>query len=229
MPGKISEVATRFVDLVLQYGLWAWVETFPADKVSILSDILSSAGFDLKELVPGKLLGNSRTQEGNLTGHTYPVNVSCPFKVVDQDGVDHLFATGWLDCAVRRVIFGSRYYNESREKIISAMIEEIRRSVPLEPIQLTPAGDLLCECPPQPVFATFGYFVDHTRGGGKLDACVGVHVRCGGQMDRCKAIKTHDAIVCRKCRLRVLFSKRVKTYSDLRQALAFQRIWVPAS
>ncbi len=108
-----------------------------------------------------------------------------------------------------------------REKLIKVMIAEIERSVPLTPIQLTPEGDLLREYPSGMV--AFGS-ANHTRDDSNLSSCVGVHEFCNGWMDRKRVTKTHDAIVCRRCCLRVLFPKEAKTYGDLRQAIVFQRV-----
>ena len=106
---------------------------------------------------------------------------------------------------------------KDREELIKFVQAEIERSIPLEPIQLTPEGDFLLEYPPN---LTPGFLVDHTRDDHRLNSCVGVHKYCGSWMDRHGATATHDAISCRGCRLRVLFPKEVKTYGELRQTLA---------
>lgn len=228
MPSKTTNVATRFVDLVLKHKRWDEVKTLSADETKVLFDTVSAAGLNPKKVVSGKLLGHYRDQDGSSTGETYPINSLCPFKVVGQEDGDHYFATGWLDCALRRVVYGTTRQNEGREKLIEVMAEEIERSVPLEPIQLTPEGDLLREYPPSTLAFGLEYFVKHTRDGNDLGSCVGVHEFCDSWMDRTRATKTHDAIVCRGCHLRVLFPKEVKTYGDLRQALASQRVQVSA-
>ena len=224
----IVSITSRFVDLGLKYKRWDEVKTLPADEMQALFDTVSAAGFDVKKVVLGKLVGHYRDQDGSSTGETYPINGLCPFKVVSQEDGDHYFATGWLDCALRRVIYGSTRQNEDREKLIKVMTGEIERSVPLAPIQLTPEGDLLREYPPGTLAFGLEYFVDHTRNDRQLSSCVGIHEFCNCWMDRTRATKTHDAIVCRGCHLRVLFPKEVKTYGDLRQALASQQVQVPA-
>jgi hypothetical protein len=220
-------MATRFVDLALKHKRWDEVKTLPEDEVQILLDTVSAAGFHAKKVVAGKLVGHYRDQDGSSTGETYPINSLCPFKAIGEDG-DHYFATGWLDCALRRVVYGGTRQNERREELVEVMTEEIERSVPLEPIQLTPEGDLLREYPPSTLAFGLEYFVKHTRDENNLGSCVGVHEFCNCWMDRSRATKTHDAVVCRGCHLRVLFPKEVKTYGDLRQALASQRVQVPA-
>jgi len=227
MPNEMTSVATRFVDLALKYKRWDEVETLPADEAQILFDTVSAAGFDPKEVVPGKLVGHYRDQDGSSTGETYPINCLCPFKVVGQEDGDHYFATGWLDCALRRVVYGITRQNESREQLIEVITAEIERSIPFIPIQLTPEGDMLREYPPSTVgLSSLAYFVEHTRDDRKLPCSYscGVHLHCGGYMERHGATATHDAIVCRSCHLRVLFPKEVKTYGELRQALVSQRV-----
>src|SRR3989344_78869 len=218
MPGA-REVATQFVDLALKHERWGDVETLPADELQVLFDTVSVAGLDPATVVPGKLVGNYRDQDGSSTGETYPINGLCPFKVVGREGSDHYFATGWLHWALPRVVYGSSRKREDRDALIEAMTAEIERSVPLDPIKLTPEGDLLREYPPSLIGFGLEYFVDHTRDDRRLDSCAGIHAYCNCWMDRRSATATHDAIVCRGCHLRVLFPKEVKTYGDLRQAL----------
>ncbi len=110
--------------------------------------------------------------------------------------------------------------NESREKLVGAIALEIERSVPLEPVQLTSEGDLLGEYPPGLLGFGYEYFVNHTRDDHSLNTCVGVHLHCDSWMDRRRTTATHDAIICKVCRLRVLFPKEIKTYGELRKFLA---------
>ncbi len=225
---NIVNIASRFVDLALKHERWDEVKTLPANEVQVLFDTMVAAGFDPKKVVSGKLVGHYRDQDGSSTGETYSINSVCPFKVVSQEDDDYYFATGWLDCVLRRVVYGSIRQKEDRKKLIEAVTKEIERSVPLTPVQLTPEGDLLREYPPSTLAFGLEYFVNHTRDDRELSSCVGVHEYCNGWMDRMQATKTHDAIVCRRCHLRVLFSKEVKTYGDLRQALASQQVQVSA-
>lgn len=228
MSNEATDVVTRFVDLALKHKQWDEVKTFPANEIQVLFDTVFAAGFNPKKVVLGKLVGHYCDQDGSSTGETYPINSLGPFKVVGQEDNDHYFATGWLDCALRRVVYGGTQQNESRKKLIRVMNKEVERSVPLEPIQLTPEGDLLREYPPSALAFGFEYFVKHTRNKNNLDSCVGVHEFCNCWMDRTRSTKMHDAIVCRGCHLRVLFPKKVKTYGDLRQALVSHRVQIPA-
>ncbi|MFY9462176.1 MAG: hypothetical protein WAP51_03165 [Candidatus Sungiibacteriota bacterium] len=205
---KTTEIAASFVDLAIKHD-WGKVKKLPADEVRILFATVFAAGFEPSKVVYGKLVGHYRDQDGSSTGETYSINSFCPYKVIGRDGDDDYHATGWLDCA----LYFARGGTDRRERI-KAIQHEIERSVPLKPIQLTAEGDLLREYPP-----SGDYFVDHTRDNHELSSCVGVHDFCNSWMDRIRATKTHDAIVCRGCHLRVLFPKKIKTYGDLRQFL----------
>ncbi|MFA6493247.1 MAG: hypothetical protein WCV58_03870 [Patescibacteria group bacterium] len=208
------DIATRFVDLALKYKRWDEVKELPTDEIQVLFEIVCAAGFEPKEVALGKLVGHYLYQDGSKTGETYPINDLCSYKVVNQEGESDFFATGWLDRTFRRVAFGVARNGEDRNKLINTISVEIERSIPLEPIQLTPDEDFLCEILPS------GYAIDHTRDDDRLGCTAGVHKYCNSWMDRIRATKTHDAIVCRKCHLRVLFPKEVETYGELRQALA---------
>ena len=214
---KTTEIAVSFVDLAFKHD-WSKIKKLPADEVEILFATVSAAGFEPTKIVLGKLVGHYRDQDGSSTGETYPINSHCPYKVISRDGDDHYHATGWLD---RALYFAKR--GTDRQERIKAIQHEIERSVPLKPIQLTAEGDLLREYPP-----SGDYFVDHTRDDRELSSCVGVHDFCNSWMDRTRATKTHDAIVCRDCHLRVLLPKEIKTYGELRQVLASKFVQVPA-
>lgn len=213
MPSTTTDVAMRFVDLVLKYQQWNEVKTLPADEMRVFLETVSAAGFNAGAVVPGKLVG---------ANETFPINSHCPFKVIDQEDHDYRFATGWLNCAFQRVVLDAITLKKSRDQCIKVIASEIERSVPLKPIYLTLAGDMLGEYPPKKnESGDYEYFVDHTRDEHRLDRCsgVGVHRYCNGWMDRHRATERHDAIVCRKCYLRVLFQKECVTYGELRKTL----------
>lgn len=214
---KTTDIAASFVDLALKYD-WGKVKELPNDEVQVLFETVSAAGFEPQKVVPGKLVGHYRDQDGDRTGGTYSINSTCPYKVISRGGYDHYHATGWLDCALRHARIGT-----NRQQLIEVIQRELERSVPLEPVQLTSEGDLLQEYPP-----SGSYFVDHSRDDRELSSCVGVHMHCNGWMDRHRATNAHDAIVCRSCHLRVIFPKEIKTYGELRQALATKFVEVPA-
>ncbi len=216
---KTIEIVTLFVDLALKYE-WSRVKELTNDEVQVLFETISAAGFEPQKVALGKLVGNYLDQDGSRTGETYPINDTCPYKVVSLEGKDHYHATGWLNYILRLLVAQREM---DRQQHIKAIQYEIERSIPLKPIQLTLEGDLLSEYPP-----LSGYLVDHTKDDHELSCCVGVHNYCYGWMDRTGATKMHDAIVCRRCHLRVLFPKNIKTYGELRQTLASRFVQAPA-
>jgi hypothetical protein len=51
---------------------------------------------------------------------------------------------------------------------------------------------------------------------GKLSHCIGIHKVCEGFVDIKPVSGTHQAVVCRDCGLRVVFSNIVTTYGQLK-------------
>lgn len=209
MQNKIAEVAGQFVDCMRDQ------DRNPKKEAAVFFRIVAVAGFEPSRVEPGKLVGHYLEQDGSRTGDTYPINAVCFYKVVGQDGRDHLCATGWLNSVV--VLAGKV---SDREECIAKVRCEIERSAPLDPILLTAEGDMLEEYPPH---GNEGFLVDHTRDEDKVNSTAGVHAHCNGWVDRHETTKTHNALVCRKCHLRVSFPKSVTTYGGLRAALVFQR------
>ncbi len=209
VPSFTTEVAKRFVELVLKYDKKEWQTTFalPAQEMAILFGTVLEAGFEVKEVVVGKLVGHHRDQDGSSTGETYPINCVCPFKVVAEEGENHFKATGWLDDMLQRVLAAPS--KEGREQLIEQITVQIEESVPLAPIQLTLEGDLLREYPS----------TGHKHARDKDNFGSGVHEHCNGWMDRHRATEKCDTIVCRSCHLRVYIPREVKTYGDLREAM----------
>jgi hypothetical protein len=232
MHGKFTETATKFVDLVLSRTSNEWAESkvSPPEELQTLFEVVTAAGFEARSIELGKLAGFDYDEYGNGLGESYPINQLCPYKVMGEDGNDYYFATGWLDCALRRV-FGSERQKEEVETLVKIVAREINRSNPLDPIQLTPDGDMLVENAPHELSrAIFGYFVDHYRDEHQLrnypvnrwSSGIGIHGLCGGQLIRVslRNTETQDEIVCSKCRLRVSFPRGVSSYGELRQSLA---------
>ncbi len=206
--------ATQFFDLVLKYQSWHKIRHFQDEEMQVLLAVVKAAGFNAKEIKAGKITGH-QWEDGVCTA-TFIVNDLCPFKVISQEDRDHGKATEWLNDALKRVILETQRHKDRRE-IIALITDEIEKSVPLTPIQLTPEGDILLEYPRNVVF---GGFLRHSRDNDRLDSCVGIHGHCHGWMDRHNVSFTHDSISCRACYLRVTFPRETKTYGELRQALA---------
>lgn len=232
-PVETADIAIPFINLARDYN-WQRVTTLPADEVKILFNIVAAAGFNPTKIVLGKLVGHEREQGGGSTGETYPINTLCPYKIVDQDGNDDCPATGWLDSTLKLAL-GPLPRPWAKEDIIQAVQCEIERSIPLEPIQLTPeGGNFLQEIPRHREYRyphSDNYFVDHTRDGHELShtsSGVGVHLHCRGWMRRTRVTETHDGLVCSSCYLRVLFPREIKTYGELRKFLASTFVQVGA-
>lgn len=223
----IEKVVSQFLDLALKYK-WNEVEKLAADEVQVLLGLVRAAGFKVEAVVFGRLRGDYLEQDGISTGATYPINSFCPFKVTNESGGNHYLATGWLDCALKLAVrrAGEEVVEDAdwRQDRIYALVTVIKESLPLIPVQLTPEGDLLEECPPSLHFGGLEYFVKHSRDEDQITGSVGVHKYCGGWMNRNRATENHDSIICSGCHLRVLFPKEVRTYGDLREALTPEQV-----
>ncbi|TSC71208.1 MAG: hypothetical protein G01um101449_63 [Parcubacteria group bacterium Gr01-1014_49] len=215
----IIAVATSFVNLLFKED-WGETELTPAE-VEVLFATVSAAGFNPKEVVKDGL--------SDEVSHT-------DYHVIDQSGHVHAAATNWLN----RAFFCTSMYRsklippkrlwvpgqvDCRENAIDAIKTEIERSIPLEPIQLTPDGERLREFPYNPTLNGFSRppvqaFVDHTRDEHEFRGEVGIHDYCEGRMKRIRVAETRDALICGRCHLRVLFPKEVQTYGELRGFLA---------
>ena len=205
MKDETVALATQFVDLLKKRPGFLWTK----EDTAFVQRLLVEAGFDVKSVVRGKLVGNYLDDDGSKTGETFPINALCPFKAVGFESGEDYRATIWLDCLCW-VPRGNYLGTPTRMEAIQKVSAEIERSVPLVPVQLTPEGDLLKEYPRD------GGFVDHSRDSNKVSLCVGVHAFCHGWMDRNRATASNDSITCRCCGLRVLFPKKIKTYGELR-------------
>lgn len=224
MSEKMIDVTRRLVNLILKYPHWGEVKSLTEEEIRVLADIVAAAGFEEKKLVLGRLHGHYMDQDGSRTGETYSINQVCPMKVTDTSDKDDYYATGWLDCAFRYVISEAKNYGEDLEKLAYLIALQIRASIPLAPIRLNAEGDFLRELnhqAPSILAGPYGYFARRLRDEDEIGSHdVGVHKSCGGFMDVITAATERNAICCRRCYLRVYFSKNVKTYGDLRRELA---------
>lgn len=214
MSGEVQKLAGMFVDLSLKKGEHA---NLNKQEINILLEIVLAAGFNAKNVVSGKLSGHYLDQDNEPTANTYPINVLLPYKVIDIEGNDYVFATGWLDCLYCHTAL---LHSISRENKIKNVAKEILRSCPLEPIMLNNDGDLLTEPKPRPNGSTMSnYLVDHINDQDVLSMGVGIHDFCGGAIHRFKSTEDQDTLVCQQCSLRVIFPKSINTYGELREYL----------
>lgn len=87
----------------------------------------------------------------------------------------------------------------------------------MKPIVLTQYGETLLEYPKD----NYGSSVERDQDNSEdeqaeLSCCVGVHAVCRGWVDHSEISETYQVLTCRKCNLRFMFPKEVKTYGDLR-------------
>lgn len=197
---ETKDTTIKFVNLILKHKDRKW--QLSQEEVQILSDLLTTAGFEPEQIYQGKL------QDWDF---------ELPYVVVDQFGVN-LFATGWLSDACMLVLSGG--YRGYKKPLIDQLMREVERSAPLTPIQLTGNGHYLVETRPQRLSQAYEYFVDHTRDSDLLLGWVGNHHYCHGGINRRRATEKEDALVCSACFLRVEFPREIQTYGELRHFLS---------
>lgn len=136
------------------------------------------------------------------------------------------FVTKWFEQLVQRVLsdtergLGINGWSEEDAFVRACEFvrDEVEEARPLDPIQFTHMGDAMCEVWPTPHGENF--FVRHTRDKDELrGVALGMHAICGGMMGWGPTTRTHDAIWCKECYLRVTFPRsfdRICTYGELR-------------
>ncbi len=208
----LHDIATAFVDVVTKYNAMGKENLLDlmTDEIEIVLNLLRSAGFDPQRLVTGNISG----KDGHL-----PINLDTQKIVIDHGDKDNRFATGWLNQMVRTVRRYSDQGDKSLTAIVTAIIPEIERSIPLTPIKLTNYGDLLGECPRTPKDSRSAYFGDHVKDDSTFDfgGPVGIHLHCGGYIDLKRSSPTYNALLCRACQLRVMIGKEINSYQKLRE------------
>lgn len=207
--GRTKSLPAHLVDLVL--GTETEWEDWDQWEPTFLGYVLDNAGFEVTSLtrkfvtIPGK-------GTGDIT-----INRASGWKVEEKSN-NWDSATSWLN-AIYREIRNQRPLAESLEAIIEWVSEQIVRSRPLEPIQLTEDGELFLEREPSGI-----ELVEHTRPTSKLyrGSQIGRHKGCktyGGEIhigDKLVAPNT-EVIFCKNCNLRVKahVERPMETYGDL--------------
>ena len=216
-------IAEAFVDLALKYReRWPELKWLPTNEEEVLVNIVNAAGFEAERVVPGIVYAHDVDQDLRQTGYGHPTNLYCPFKVVLERDGDNRVATNWLERAVTFVgAPNGDGKGMTHDELVTVIIAEIVRSVPLKRMELTTRGDYLCERPNG--FHGFGSKEPvHTRDSdlATINAFEGIHEFCRGGMSRLRATQEHDVLLCRICYLRVYIPFEAATYGDLRTALA---------
>lgn len=221
-------VAARFVDFVIKHAdRWEHGVRLDLPELLGITALLVNAGFAHKKIVEGKLVYHPGRSKQKVL-HSNPVNQLCPFYVVRTDNKPDYFATGWLDCAFRKVLYGHRWKGEERDELVRVILSEVHRSTPFRPITLPNDGGELHEFPPTPHCVGLRYFVEHTRDRHQASGCVGIHVPCGGYIHRYAATNTQDILGCQKCSNRAYIPKTARTYGDIREAFSPTRLALTA-
>ncbi len=162
----------------------------------IVLDIVRAAGFDARDAAIEPRKGRYYDQDGP-TGDTYALNGSSGIAVLENDG-----ATVWLNTVWCKVMYGDV---PKLAQELKALIENAR---PLAPIVVSEYGEEIGEYPPSDVMGK------HARDADAISTCI--HRICRSWVD-CKSIsRTHSALVCRECKMRIVFPREIKTYGDLR-------------
>ncbi len=213
----VKALAAWFVEFAKRHAKHDESTAFADEALKKMFDIVSAAGFEPSAVAVGTLVGN-RYMNGEYEG-TYKVNPHSPFKVIGEDGKDHWAATRWLNCLWELVnpqlLFRVANNPDELTALVDRIRREIERSAPFKPILIGPDGELLCESYPP----SYGHFVDHKNDESNIFNYAGVHKYCG-EVERKRVSATHDALVCRGCYLRVTFPSSVKTFGELRVAMA---------
>jgi len=208
----IDLAAKSFLGFVLKEGNRLEkreIQRITLTEFNTLLDVVRLAGFgDARRLIPRKPVQNSSI---------YHAKSMCPGKLVDEHGEEYYQATGWLDEMIRRVWDAHlhRISSTTTDEILKWIVSEIRRSRPLEPIQLTHDGHFLCELSPGER-GQKGFLIDHSRDDHPTGAHIGIHQYCGGIISRRPATKECDSFVCAKCPMYGIFPKKLSRYGDFR-------------
>lgn len=219
---KMVQMATRLVDLILTHKE-GWPEvTLGIHEEQTLFDAVKTAGFRPRGLKREKLMGRCGSSDaGRFSDGKYVINDTCPFKVIDRaDNEDH-FGTAWLNYLVQYALL--RLHTVGRDNLIQDLANGIEQSTPHEPIELTiPDGLLLAQTPTNSHGCLAGYFTRRTKEEDVLSiggSCIGIHEICNGYVNIKQNSRTHHALLCPNCGLRIPIPIWVKTYGDLRKAL----------
>ncbi len=158
-------------------------------------------------IVRKELTGNYLEQDGSATGETFVINGTSGLALLSVDGEDLHLATKWLN-SIWHSILGNKEDPGLCQKVQGIM----EKSKPLTPIVLTEFGERIREYPVSGDIA----FPKHTRDSNELDSTPGVHDLCDGWIDLRQVSKGFNALICRRCHLRVLVPVDIKTYGKLR-------------
>lgn len=213
----VTGTVSLFVDLILKHRgkrgqLRARLKSLSFKERDVLLRLVQDAGFSADRLVRGKVVGHIGAKR-----EKFLINNVCPFKVVDRDGGDLYFATGFLNCAIWYAGEPKVLRRKKRAEIVGYLETAVEDSRPFDPIRLNQKGDFMVSfARAAKSFSRPPYFVgrlkDHDEIGTSIIA--GVHAGCGGPM-----CYSPGKLTCRSCDLLVAVPLDVVTYGDIRKAL----------
>jgi hypothetical protein len=217
MNEDLVRTATRFVEVALARR-WRSITSLNQLEESDLAAfywVLKKAGFEIEDengFVLATISGTTSVEDGS---RGYTINDVCPLMVRakgDVLGKDHL-PTGWLNDLIHKVLCST-----TEEDRVAMVAQEMKRSIPLHPIQFTREGDYLCEVLRMPrQSGPYPYLVDHTRDTHRLGPVLGIHKTCGGQIKRHRTTEHTAAVFCGMCLLRHTIPVTIATYGELRK------------
>ncbi len=213
---KVEKNVEQFVELVTSRRHGA--PDLTDSQLKIFLDVVRAAGFDAQAVKPGFVTsGYTEQDDGNRMWKTYNINEESKVKVIDYDGSDHRFATGWLN-DVFKIAQSASYSFGTTSKVMASILNEVERSIPFKPIQLTQEGDMLIERRSEPNMHRFsGHYlhVKHINDSHDLNREMR-HAFCEGKLHIRRTTADHMTIYCDSCNLRVLIPLGIQNFGELR-------------
>lgn len=150
----------------------------------------------------------------------YPRDISFPF-LAWNEGAVNMIASCWLNLAYKCAVRPPNPDGNATK----ALVELVSMTLPMNPIVLTPKGDLLIEDVRKlkAVESLGGYYLEDLRTRDRHEIpfkkAVGIHEGCAGKVILHHAPGDKDILACLNCFLRVEVSPHIHTYGELRAAL----------
>lgn len=182
----------------------------------VVTAILTDAGFHIEKVERMDVVGHHLDDDRRRTGRTYLWNESSRIGVMEVRRPESTHATLWLNVLWKELI-ADRGTGCERGIFIARSRELVRMRIaqcrPLEPILLTEHGETYME---NIVNITDNRWNDKHEFRNRT----GIHDHCNGSINCMIVSGTHQAFLCRKCNLRVVFPITLKTFGDLRKHFA---------
>ena len=184
----------------------------------LAQEILEALGCEIASIVLGEKKGYYRDIDGSAVD-SFVANPNSGIVVMERSSNSD-WATCWLE-QIWQKTRGMLRTKKPIDEVASYLLQEIDRCTRLVPIQLTEHGERLRECPPADVLG------DHTRDDHNLKHAPGIHDYCSSWFDVVQVSKTHNALHCKGCGLRVVFPSTITTYGELRRYFEVRLSEVP--